>query len=784
MGTGNWSHHNSSFIIHNFQKVTILDHLIATFKKSAIYNRHDVSRPSVVLWTDGDRLWEKVAPIIAQARPGFFYLDEAGNAESSGPATWIRYQLGKWEGEETPVVYLPGIARHQFRGAAGFPDVARHLYALQFHGQFCGQLNGKDWTPLALLGSEAGGLGLDLAKDKATTQALHEQLAPVLQTPLDSLQGRRLESTDFHDLAAGDPIIMFLQWMGDPEAAKTTWPTERKSALSAIGKKELGFDPAKDGLLVAAEKLAAAEGKWANVWTRFAEAPASWRGVVKALELVQPNDLFESANLRIPATNRRQEDELRVALHDVGNLPASKAQEKLLFLATQNAERANSVWADIGEAPLAIASQHLSRMVAAMHAGLAGTTCETLARSYLASAWVADAEARRAWGVIRRNEDMAAVTAALRATYLPWLESLAGRIQELEYPVKKPGDARSLSSEPGTIILFVDGFRADLAKELAQRLSGAHYEVQETPVWSALPTVTATAKPGWNPLASSLNGEQASEHFQPTVAESGNLCGTTEFRKLLVAHGWPWVEPSETGDPSSTGWTEVGSFDRLGHSQGAKLAWHIAEELNGVVERLEALFEVGWKTVRIVTDHGWLWMPGGLPKAELPKHLTVSKWGRCARPDPKASHKLPQVSWFWANEHPIVLAPGVHVFQKGTEYTHGGLTLQEALTLSLSITKIESAEEKVSIKSMKWSGLRLQVQLSSTSSDLRTDIRSKAADPASSLLTSSQTAKTPDYDGKFSIFVEDDSKSGQAAVIVVLRGNNVIAKKNITIGEE
>jgi hypothetical protein len=235
-----------------------------------------------------------------------------------------------------------------------------------------------------------------------------------------------------------------------------------------------------------------------------------------------------------------------------------------------------------------------------------------------------------------------------------------------------------------------------------------------------------------------------------------------------------------------TGWTEVGSFDSLGHSQGAKLASHIQAELDGVIERVEALFEAGWKTVRIVTDHGWLWMPGGLPKADLPKHLTVSKWGRCARPDPQASHKLPQVPWFWGNEHPIVLAPGVHVFKEGTEYTHGGLTLQEALTLSLTITPPEggNAEEKVSIKSARWAGLRLHVQLSSAPSEVRLDIRSKAADPSSSLLSESQKGKYAAKDAKITLLVEDDSLAGQAAILVVTRGEAVLAKKNITIGEE
>jgi predicted oxidoreductase (fatty acid repression mutant protein) len=46
--------------------MTVLDHLISAFQKSAIYNRHDLTRPSMILRTDSERLWEKVAPTIAQ----------------------------------------------------------------------------------------------------------------------------------------------------------------------------------------------------------------------------------------------------------------------------------------------------------------------------------------------------------------------------------------------------------------------------------------------------------------------------------------------------------------------------------------------------------------------------------------------------------------------------------------------------------------------------------------------------------------------------------------------
>ena len=39
----------------------------------------------------------------------------------------------------------------------------------------------------------------------------------------------------------------------------------------------------------------------------------------------------------------------------------------------------------------------------------------------------------------------------------------------------------------------------------------------------------------------------------------------------------------------------------------------------------------GWQQVVVVTDHGWLLLPGGLPKVELPQHLTVLRKGPVRR---------------------------------------------------------------------------------------------------------------------------------------------------------
>jgi hypothetical protein len=412
-----------------------------------------------------------------------------------------------------------------------------------------------------------------------------------------------------------------------------------------------------------------------------------------------------------------------------------------------------------------------------------GTDAASFAADYQSEGWKVDAAARRAFALARDKADAEAIRAALRAVYLPWLEAAAAHLQSA--PPEPDSSSTRTTGEAGTVWLFIDGLRADLALELQGRLEKTGWACTAHPRWSALPTVTATAKPAWHPLAAHLEGRELTETFQPQLRGKDKDCDTAEFRKLLKECGWSWIDASETGVPAQTGWTEAGAFDRYGHDQGAKLAWRVEEELNAIEARIRELLSAGWSKVRVVTDHGWLWLPGGLPKVDFPKHLTLSKWGRCAVAQPGAQHGFPKVGWYWNSAHAVVLAPGVHCFQQGTEYTHGGLTLQEAFLVELEITGGASAQgetQPVTIESAQWSGLRLRVRVTPAEPGLRLDLRTRAGDPASSVLPSG-ASKTTDADGAGSLVVENEAMEGNAAVLVVLRGDQIVAKKNLTVGE-
>ena len=107
--------------------------------------------------------------------------------------------------------------------------------------------------------------------------------------------------------------------------------------------------------------------------------------------------------------------------------------------------------------------------------------------------------------------------------------------------------------------------------------------------------------------------------------------------------------------------------------------------MQALADRTAALLAADWKEVQIVTDHGWLLLPGGLPKEELPGYLAKIRWGRCAVPKPGSTLTVPQRTWHWSNTVWIALAPGISCFIAGKEYAHGSLSLQECLVPELKV---------------------------------------------------------------------------------------------------
>lgn len=767
---------------------TVLEALVASLEGAAVYNRSAMVAPAAILWPDEHREWEALLPLLREVNSYLLTLGTWNPAARTGPAIWLKCMIGRsldaedWPENAVPVIYLPGVSRRQLRAVENCPKHLQPLAELQYRGAFWTQQNTRDWTILAFLMSNGGGLALDVAQDSATLTAMKGALLKLADTPVANLTGRRLEAADFHQLLSPDPARDLLRWLNDPAATREQWGADHWEAFRSLCRSQYEFDPQADGELVGAEHLAMREGAWDALWIRFAEAPKTYRnlpGLLRRAENSVSQPLLRHAS-NWPGANAQEERSLRDSLAGLENLSPQDVAEKLGELEKRHGARRDYVWATIGKAPLARSLEHLARLAAMCQKPIGGSTIEEVAAAYTKDAWRADTAVLNALACVERTEDLAAVKAAIRSLYGSWLADSATQLQDLVSKDDAPGQGADTQppaeADFGECILFADGLRFDVGQRLAEALTRHGFSAPVHTRWIGLPSVTATSKPAVSPIAGRLTGLPDDDNFRPSVAATGEDLSTHRFRKLLEDEGYQYIPREDVGDPSGRGWTEHGELDHTGHEYGWKLAWRIEEEIRGLVERIEFLIQSGWKRVKVVTDHGWLLLPGGLPKTDLPGFLAATRWGRCAVLKSSATAAVQVVPWRWSNEVQIALAPGTSCFVAGKEYAHGGLSVQECLTPVIVVSRARGAPSVV-IREVAWRGLRCRVTVEGATQELLADLRTKPADESTSLSTG---AKPLDAEGKASLLVPDDEHMGMAAFLVVVNAEGTVLAKSTT----
>jgi hypothetical protein len=242
---------------------TVFDAVIASLKCAAAYNRDDMARPAAILWPDEKREWESLIPRLRMVLPQFLIFAPYDKANRSGPAIWLRCVLAgripdvTWAPEDVPIIYLPGVSRPTLRATEEYPAELRPLAELQYRSVFWSQHNGRDWTIAAFLQSEKGGLGLNIAKDKATAVSIRRCVEQLVEVPVADLRAKSLhsplDSDDFDSFISDDPVDDLLTWLADPQGTRQRWDASRWETLCSRCKSDYGFDPVADGELVGAE---------------------------------------------------------------------------------------------------------------------------------------------------------------------------------------------------------------------------------------------------------------------------------------------------------------------------------------------------------------------------------------------------------------------------------------------------------------------------------------------------------------------------------------------------
>lgn len=768
----------------------LIDALLASFNV-ALRTPEGVAEPVAVLWTDAEGEWRAVIPALRVAMPQIYALGPYDPENRTGPAIWLKCIVERSLPEVSPkpgvvpILYLPGVSRQELRAAGDCRSSLQPLIELQFRGRVWHQQNGRDWSVEAFLVS-ADGVGLDIAQDARTRDAILRSLPLLAEADVNGLHGRRLEADDFDKLAISDPVRDLLRWMSSPELFQNALDTSGWQSFCSVSRSEFGINPDREGVSTAANALITGGGKWDSIWRRFTEAPKLYPGISDLLRAPLPGQgklAFDES--RSPARNDDAESRLRSELIRASSMPHRDACELVILLESEHGRRRDWVWAQLGESPMAQALEHLARLANLAKAPLGGDSVESMASTYAREGWLCDRAAMQALANVKAAADRALIGRVVRSLYETWLNETARHFQQL---VAGAGDevrkfARGVTAEKDTCILFVDGLRFDAAGMLMEKLEARSFQLRSSHRFSPLPTVTATAKPLASPAFDAVEGSNAAADFTPVIITSKQPATTDRLRGEIEKHDVEVFGGDEfqfASGAAGGGWTEIGRIDELGHKLGAGLAAQLDEEVDAIAERINGLLDGGWRRVRVVTDHGWLLLPGGLPKFELPAFLVETKWARCAVVRGNSTPVVPTYSWYFNPNIRIASPPGIACFGTGKEYAHGGVSLQECVVPELIVERGVEAVT-ASIVSVQWRGMRCRVEAQSNDPAVQVDLRLNWKQSATSIVAA---IKPIGPAGEVSLAVTDDKHEGAGAMVVLLDSSGkVLDQRSTVVGE-
>jgi hypothetical protein len=753
--------------------------------------------PAAILWPDAEGQWKSLVALLRGRVPHLYELGTFAPDDHIGPAIWLVCAVARTLPDHSPpagtvpILYLPGVARQELRAGADCPMLHQPLVELQYRGKVWHQRNGRDWTIEAFLTSKDA-LDLDVARDAASQQAMLRAIDRLADEPIAALTGRRLDVGFFESLSVSDIEREILAWMADADEYRKTKKADAAAFETFVGKmaREYAVDPTKQSPAEAAKCLARGETAWDPIWRRYADAPQAYPKMQVLMAAVPEQEFSIQCLDRSPRSNLQSEATLRSDLGKLLSLPHADACATVTKLDREHRERLDRPWAKLGESLLAEVLVPLAKLATAATSPLGGPDVATIARAYAKDGWDVDRQAMRALALAQHSADADLVGQVVRAVYLPWLDKTAAHFQS----VSQGGAAiaslvTAVQAEREQCLVFADGLRFDVAVSLQEKLEARGLVAKLGHRISPLPSVTATAKPAVMPLPASgygsIVGGQMPETFLPQVrtAAGQKPATTNELHGVLSELRVAVLAPDETAGAATAdkgGWTEVGRIDELGHKLGVELAGSLDEQVERIARRVADLLDAGWTRVRVVTDHGWLLVPGGLTKVEVPKSVVESKWSRAAAVKGSSQVTVPVVGWHWNDTDRVATPPGAGAFRASEAYAHGGMSPQECVTPELIVERLGPVET-TSITNIRWVGMRCRVSVGGGVSPLFVDLRTTDRDPTSTVVGGPKP-----YDAKkdeAAMVVADDSLESKPAVVVVLNADGIILDRmKTTIG--
>ncbi|MEI7830032.1 MAG: BREX-1 system phosphatase PglZ type B [Prolixibacteraceae bacterium] len=767
---------------------SIFDKVIQALGQAEQHNSSIMVKPEVILWPDPERQWTEVIPAFQTMLPQLLVFGSYNPDLKQGPAIWIKCMVTKalpeanWADEATPIIYLPGVAKNDLRNVQDAGLEFQPLLEYQYTGTLFTQENGKEWSILAFVENSCNGLGIKILKDTATKDALRKALPTILQDG-EVLYGKTIIDADYlNNQLFPDIVPSILKWMCKGDSFLQGMDQGIRETFANLCQTNYDFEPDYRNIKTIAEKLGSQRLGWKYVWQMYATAPKKYPEIEELLRNAKPNDLgigvYALPDESWPQLNAAKEEELLKGLVNASKLVPKEALGLLKILEQNHQVRRNWVWSEMGYAPFANALQYLVSMATISTEPFPSTSIADLRGYYVSIGYKADQAMRKSLVAVKTDHDKSIIKSLIQCIYQPWIELITNKFQDLVENDSSMFTTQKAVLETDLFVLFVDAFRFELAQEFCMRLLNSKYHVILETGWSAIPTLTPTAKPAVSPVATSVSGLSDINEFRPQL-QTGKDLHTNVFREALVANNFKSITSGCSINPEEFYWQEIGDIDKKGHEEQSDMVRRIEELFEQVKDVIDHAFDQGVKRIKIVTDHGWLLLPGGLPKKQLDIGLTETRWGRCALIKEGVQTDLLHLPWRWNPSVFIAYAPGISFFRINEEYAHGGISLHECLVPILFIDNPNKSKILTAIKEIKWVNLKCAIITEGSSDGVFLDIRTKYNDEKTSIVESKNMSVR---DNRGSAMVSEDAESNAVTIVLLDESGRILDKKLTTVG--
>lgn len=766
--------------------LSLCNKIIESLKQASLHNGNTMVKPEVILWPDPDKQWSAIIPIL-QNKLGTLLIYGDYNADLlQGPAIWLKCMVSKtlpeaqWSEKQTPIIYLPGISKQDLKNITNAGLDLQPLVEYQYTGMTWLHENGKEWTILAFLQNIQVGLGLKVTTDNATKDALISALPRYFEDKEVLYRKPIIDSDYLHSLIFPDVIPNIVKWISEGDQFLNTLTEEKRETFINICESKYDFIPDYKNIKEIVLKLGSQKNSWNVVWQYFSQAPSKHPKIIELLRLAKPDDLgngiFSIPEESWPQVNEENENLLRKELNLIPELSGKYLKDKLHQLESNHSKRRNWIWNELGQTPLVEALFHIHKMHSICESSFPSITIEEIKQYYIEKGYQADTHMRLSLATVNSLEDKDVVIKIIQHIYKPWLENLNTKFQNILSTDFNSYTKQANGNFTEDLVLFVDALRFELAVEFCERLQKFSIDSELSSGWTATPTLTPTAKPFCSPLAELVNAQSNFTEFRPQL-KNGKDLQTAVFRDALSEVGYTYVTSIKDIDIRKKIWMEIGDIDTKGHEDQSNMVKRIDELFEQFKETVLGAIDKGVTSIKVVTDHGWLLLPGGLPKQEILKDLTETRWGRCALMKEGAKTDLLHLPWHWNPSIYIAYAPGISFFKKNEEYAHGGISVQECLVPYIRIENKYKPSFTGKIKSSKWVNLTCRIETEDAPDGYKIDIRTKASDPSTTILQAKKPKEL--IEGKCSVMANDDYE-GMAAHIVLMTKNEIIVDKTTT----